>query len=165
MPAILKTVFSFALAIRRQTRLVLLFGLGFCILPALGAEGGKAVDPHNVKIYFDHGIALPWGKPGFRISITGWQPNGDLFLYAISPEGAQLALIPREKPVQADEDGNFTVDIDYARKGIEPGHWMFLAGGKSGIHEFEADMPRIIPPDAGHPKWRLMFGQQNTKSK
>lgn len=149
---------------------LLLAGLGCTPLGAHGAEAGKPVDPAKVEIHVEHGVALPQvkgtsqgnrtpqDKPGFRIDITHWQPNGDVALYAIAPDGAQIALIPKEKPVQADADGAFTVYIDYARKGLGPGHWMFVAAGKPGIHEFETDLPRVEPPTAAHKKWRLVFG-------
>lgn len=119
------------------------------------------VDPMKVEIHVEHGVALPWGKPGFRIEISGWQPNGDLTLYAVGPDGSKIALIPEDKAVQADEDGALTVDIDYARKGLTPGHWVFLAAGPPGIHEFETDLPRVEPPTAAHKKWRLDFGKQD----
>jgi hypothetical protein len=137
---------------------LLLAWLGLQPLSAQGANAAKAAAPGKVEIHVEHGIPLPWGKPGFRIEIAGWEPNGNLALYAIAPDGTQLALIPKEKPVQADADGAFSVDIDYARRGFSPGHWMFLAAGKPGIHEFEADLPRVLPPTAQHRKWRLVFG-------
>ncbi len=164
---------------------LLLACLGFLPAGAQGADAPKApnpaktdpvktdpvktdpakVDPAKVEIHVEHGVALPWAKPGFRIEISGWQPNGDLTLYAVGPDGSKIAIIPEDKAVQADEDGALTVTIDYARKGLIPGHWMFLAAGQPGIHEFETDLPRVEPPTAAHKKWRLDFGKQDDSGK
>lgn len=143
---------------------LLLACLGFNPMSAHSAEAEKRVDPAAVEIHVEHGVSMPWGKPGFRVEIAGWQPHGELSMYAIAPDGSQIALIPKEKPVHVDESGEFSVDIDYQRKGLGPGHWMFLVAGKPGIHEFETDLPQIEPPSAGNPKWRLIFGKGKGKS-
>lgn len=145
----------------RLATATLLACLGFIPLNAPCADAGKAVDPNKVEIHVEHGIPLPWGSPAFRIEISGWQPDGDLVLYAIAPDGNKLALVPEDKAVQADENGSLTLDIDYSRKGLAPGHWVFLAAGKPGVHEFETDLPRVEPPTAKHKKWRLVFGTQD----
>ncbi len=138
------------------------FFLGFMPLGAYCAE--KPVDPAKVEIHVEHGVRLPGGRPAFRVEVSGWQPNGELFMYAIAPDGTQIAIIPKEKPVQVDENGEFSVDIDYQRKGLGLGHWVFLIAGKPGIHEFEIDLPRVEPPTADRPKWRLIFGKDESKS-
>ena len=138
--------------------------LAFAPVGAQGAGTEKPVDPAQVEIHVEHGVALPGGKPGFRVDVSGWQPNGELFMYAIAPDGTQIELIPKDKPAHAGEDGEFSVDIDYQRKGLGQGHWMFLIAGQPGIHEFETDLPRIDPPTAAQPKWRLIFGKDESKS-
>lgn len=155
--------------LRTNTRMRFILGLllaclGFAPLDAPCAGSENPVNPQGVQIHVQHGVQLPWGKPGFRIEVSGWQPNGELALYAIAPDGTKLALILEEKPAHADEHGEFSVDIDYQRKGLIQGHWMFLMAGKPGVHEFEADLPRVEPPTDSRQKWRLIFRKEEGKT-
>jgi len=138
--------------------------LGFEPVGAACAGDDKPVDPQKVRIRVEHGVSLRGGKPGFTVEVSGWQPNGELVMYGIAPDGAKLALIPSEAHLQADEQGGFSVDINYQRKGLGQGHWVFLIAGKPGIHEFETDLPRVEPPTAANPKWRLIFGKDEGKA-
>jgi len=146
----------------------LLLVLSFLILwmapySAHGAESNRSFDPKAVQIHVEHGIELPWGKPGFRIEISGWLPDEALSIQAISPSGETVDLIPVEKPLHADHEGDVIVDIDYARKGLTQGHWMFLIAGKPGVHVFQTDLPLVEAPTASRPTWKLTFGTKREK--
>ena len=140
--------------------------LVFCLLSqwlgtiAHGAEVAEPFDPNNVEINIQHGIALPWKKPGFRIEIGGWLPSEELSIHAISPSGKEISLVPTETPLHADADGNMIVDIDYEREGLVRGHWVILIAGKPGIHMIEIDIPLVEPPTKSNPNWKLTFGKQ-----
>lgn len=107
--------------LRFWTTASLLLGLLLVPMVALGTEADKPFDAQKVEIHIEHGIELPWSKPGFRIEISGWLPNEVLSIDAIAPSGEKIALVPAEKPLHADENGEMTVDIDYARKGLAGG--------------------------------------------
>jgi len=145
-----------------STRLIPLFSL-FAYLwlapfAAQCAEEGKAFGPNNVQIHVEHGVMLPWGEPGFRVDVGGWPPGEALTLYAVSPSGETIELIPEKTPLHADKNGRMTIDIDYEREGLTPGHWVFLVAGKPGVHMFQTALPSIEAPTASNPKWRLTFG-------
>ena len=124
---------------------------------AQGGQAGKPFDPKSVQIRIDHGIELPWGKPGFRISVKGWIPDEAIAVYAISPTGEKIPLAPMESPLKAGGNGDMTVDVDYGRKGLGPGHWVFLVAGKAGAHIVQTDLPRVEPPTKERQTWRLNF--------
>ena len=134
-------------------------------LATLGADSDQPFDPSNVKINIEHGIELPWNKPGFRIEVNGWLPNEIFSIHAIGPSGEKIALVPFENPLHADEDGTFVVDIDYGRIGLKQGHWMILIGGKPGAHLIQTDLPLVEAPTASRLKWKLTFGNSNGKNK
>lgn len=141
------------------------FLLGLLLAPTIAhsTEANKPFDPKNVEIHIKHGIELPWGKPGFRIEISGWIPNEAFSIVAIAPGGEKIHLVPTEKPLQADTSGTMTVDIDYERKGLIQGHWILLIAGKPGIHMIQTDLPLVEAPTKSRPEWRLTFGTQNEK--
>lgn len=137
----------------------LLSGLVLLSPSARGADGIESFDAGQVVIQVQHGIELPWKKPGFRIEIAGWIPNESLSIHAISPTGEKLDLVPAGEALKADEQGSMTVDVDYERKGLRPGHWVFLVAGKAGAHIFQTDLPFVEPPTASNQSWRLTFGE------
>ncbi len=124
---------------------------------AQGDQAGKSFDPKNVKVHIEHGIQLPWGKPGFRIRVNGWIPNGATSVQAVGPGGEKVDLAPLENPLRVDADGDMTMDVDYERKGLRQGHWIFLLGGKAGAHIIRTDLPRVEPPTGARQSWRLHF--------
>ena len=98
-------------------------------------------DPAKVVLHVMHGIALPWGKPGFRVTIRNWTPNGQVSIYAIGPGGESVELVSAEQPISADQFGDMTVDVDYERKGLKHGRWIIVVAGKLGAHVIRTDMP------------------------
>jgi hypothetical protein len=97
--------------------------------------------PKDVTLVIQHGVELPWGKPGFRILVNHWRPHGEMSVYAIGPQGEKIELIPLREPIKADRNGMVVIDIDYGRKGLGRGHWLIMVAGKSGTHLIETDMP------------------------
>jgi hypothetical protein len=142
-----------------------------CLLPLLllfssfakSAEQVEPFDPKRVEIHVQHGIELPWKKPGFRIEIAGWLPDSSVSVHAVGPSGEKIEMTPADNPLQADGEGLMTMDVDYERKGLRPGHWIFLVAGKAGIHMVPTDLPLVERPTAANPKWRLTFGEPNGK--
>lgn len=124
------------------------------------ADNEKAVDPKKVTLDIQHGIELPWGKPGFSILVSNWAPNGEMSVHAIGPDGERVDLVSTEKPLKADNNGEMVIDIDYERKGLRQGHWIMVVAGKPGMHIIQTDMPLVEPPTKERKTWKLIFGKK-----
>ncbi len=123
------------------------------------ANNEKAVDPNKVNLDIQHGIELPWGKPGFSILVSHWAPNGEMSVHAIGPDGEQIDLVSTENPLKADNNGDMVIDVDYQRKGLRQGHWIIVVAGKPGMHIIQTNMPTVEPPTKERKTWRLIFGK------
>lgn len=121
----------------------------------------SSVNPNDVVIDIDHGIELPWGKPGFRITVSKWEPNGDVVVYAIGPEGETVELVPKENPLKAGGNGEIVIDVDYGREGLGPGNWLLAIAGKPGFHVVPIRLPVVEPPTEERDSWRLVFGEES----
>lgn len=128
---------------RALARLCLVFLAAPCI--ALAADTPSAAPRSTVQLQIQQSIQLPWGKPGFRIMVSGWQPQGAFSVHAVGPHGEKVELVPLDKPLHADADGAMVIDIDYAREGLYPGTWVLLVAGKPGIHLIQTRLPRVGP--------------------
>ena len=111
----------------------------------------------NVIIDIKHGIQLPWGVPGFRITVSKWMPNVEFTIIAVAPDGKKRELVPMTRPLKADENGEMAIDVDYQRKGLSKGHWLIFIAGKPGVHTIEIDLPEVEPPTKERNTWRLIF--------
>jgi hypothetical protein len=122
-------------------------------------EDASSANPTDVVIDIEHGIELPWGKPGFRITMSKWAPHGDVVVAAIGPEGETIELVPKEKPLKAGGNGEIVIDIDYEREGLGPGYWLLAIAGEPGFHVVPVEFPRVEPPTEERDSWRLVFGE------
>jgi hypothetical protein len=122
-------------------------------------DNEKAVDPEKVTLDIQHGIELPWGKPGFSILVSNWAPNGEMSVHAIGPDGERIDLASTEKPLKADNNGEMVIDIDYERKGLRQGHWIMVVAGKPGMHIIQTELPLVEPPTKERKTWKLIFGK------
>jgi hypothetical protein len=118
---------------------VALFGIGFATAsqpPASSSPPAKAAEGNgsSVKLYIDHNQPNSVAGPSFKVSIEGWQPNGHIAIYLVGPEGEEISVVPKEHPVQIEQDGVATFTIPYKLRGLYPGQWQLVVGGESGIH-------------------------------
>lgn len=121
----------------------------------------KSVDPTQVVINVEHGIELPWGKPGFRVTVSKWAPHADISVIAVGPDGEEIELVPVESPLKADGNGEIIIDIDYERKGLRQGLWILAVVGKPGFHIVPVKLPLVEPPTDEGDSWKLLFGEES----
>jgi hypothetical protein len=149
-----------------QTVFVLVLMIALIISTTWSAEENsetarslQAPDSNNDSIQIIHGIeVLPFGKPGFRIQISRWAPHTDLSLIAIGPEkGEMLDIIPLEKPIKTDGNGEMMLDIVYERDGLYQGLWAFIIVGKPAAVVTKVEIPRMEPPEKERDTWKLFF--------
>jgi hypothetical protein len=111
----------------------------------------------SIDLNVKKAVLLENGNPGFELFIKGWEPSGEFSVYAIDSDGNKLPIIPVEHAQRVDEDGIATISIPYELRGFHMGSWIIIVAGKSGIHELQLTIPKVISPQENGGKWRLDF--------
>lgn len=152
-------------------------GLGLCLFlvillsslwPARGAwakppeetvrkEIPRAAADTTVKLDVDHPLLFETNDPGFRIIVRGWEPKGEVAVYAVGSKGEQIAIVAAERHAQVSAEGEATFDVPYELKGLHPGHWMIVVGGKSGVHGFQLKVPKVKRTSPDPKTWKMDF--------
>lgn len=112
--------------------------------------------PQAVDIQLHHGADLPWNRPGFRIDVVHWKPHADISIVAVGAKGERIDLTP--DPVTADGAGAMSLDVDYDRTGLTPGHWMLLVGRPEAPLKVHIELPEVEWPAGARPRFKLTYG-------
>lgn len=134
----------------------------FLVLSLLFASNVKAaeenLEKNSVSIHVEHGIALPWEEPGFRIYLEGWGSKTNLSVFIIDSEAKEIEVISPDKNITSGEDGKAVFDISYALKGMAPGVCIIVVAGPLGVHYIIDEIPEVIAPSQENEDWILRFG-------
>lgn len=110
-------------------------------------QAGRATT--SVTLQIEHNQTDLRGDPAFIIKVTHWSPAGEFSIYMVGPKGEEVALVPPEKSLRADENGSFSLTVPYEHKRLYRGKWVLLIAGPSGIHKATVEVP-----EAGRGKGR-----------
>jgi hypothetical protein len=126
-----------------------------CAHAAWAADGDAAKEPRPVQVRVHHGLDLPWNKPGFRIDVANWRPNGDVSISAFNIKGERVELTP--EPLAADAQGAMSLDVSYERSGLTPGRWTLVVGEGPTAHRVPVTLPEIDAPAGTRPRFRMTY--------
>ena len=105
-----------------------------------------------IQLQVQEGIDVGGGKPGFKLSLSGW-PRGAVFdVYALDAVGTRVTLVD-SAPVDA--EGAAQVAVPYESEGLYPGAWIIGVSSKDLTRGEKLLIPRVIHQKRG---WRLDFG-------
>lgn len=105
----------------------------------------------DIQLKVKEGIEVGHGKPGFRLSLSGWKPGAEFDVYALDVDGTRVTLAPG---VKADAKGSARVLIPYESTGLHPGPWIIGVTGKDVDRAERLVIPRV---SRGKHGWRLDF--------
>lgn len=105
----------------------------------------------DIQLQVKEGIDVGHGKPGFRLSLSGWKAGEEFDVYGLDVDGTHVALAPGEI---ADKQGAATVLVPYESRGLHPGPWIIEVTGKDADRAERLVIPRVIHGKHG---WRLDF--------
>jgi hypothetical protein len=104
-----------------------------------------------VQLRVKEGIDVGGGKPGFRLSLSGWPQGKSFDVYALDTDGTRVSLVSE---AMADMTGEAIVSVPYESEGLHPGSWIIGVVGKDLARGERLLIPRVIHGKRG---WRLDF--------
>lgn len=104
-----------------------------------------------VQLQVREGIDVGGGKPGFKLSLSGWPPGAVVDVYALDADGTRVPLVDGA-PVDA--SGAAKVAVPYESTGLHPGQWIIGVASKELSRGEKLLIPRVIHDKRG---WRLDF--------
>jgi hypothetical protein len=153
---IVKTASPSSPGLPRSSWIALLLLLaGFAGFAAVADDDAPQPPVQPVDIQVHHGADLPWNRAGFRIDIAHWKPHADISIVAVGTRGERIDLTP--DPVTADQDGTMSLDVDYDRTGLTPGHWTLVVGGPENPHPVAIDLPELERPPGAPPRFKMTY--------
>jgi hypothetical protein len=138
--------------------LILLLG----ILPSSWAANTKLLQKVDspsalraVRLQVKEGIDVGGGKPGFKLSLSGWPQGLNFDVYALDTDGIRVPLV---NAAMADSVGAAIIAVPYESEGLHPGSWIIGIVGKDLAKGVRLMVPRVIHAKRG---WRLDFKSIN----
>lgn len=104
-----------------------------------------------VQLRVKEGIDVGGGKPGFKLSLSGWPQGKSFDVYALDTDGTRVSLV---SGAMADMTGEAIVAVPYESEGLHPGSWIIGVAGKDLARGERLLVPRVIHGKHG---WRLDF--------
>src|SRR5690242_10063967 len=109
-------------AVLRSSLLIALLAGGMSLASATPLRQFDTPDMRtDIQLEVKEGIDVGHGKPGFRLSVSGWRPGAGFDVYALDVDGTRVALA---SGVTADAKGAALVLIPYESPGLHPGPWV-----------------------------------------
>ena len=135
---------------------LLMFLLGIQVTGwAVGTKTLHKVDSPDtrsaIQLQVQEGIDVGDGKPGFKLSLSGWPPSAVFDVYALATDGTRVELV---NGATTDMTGAATAAIPYESKGLHPGSWIVGVTSKDLARGESLLVPRVIHGKRG---WRLDF--------
>ena len=122
------------------------------------AAGGKSLQKVDspdtrsaIQLQVQEGIDVGGGKPGFKLSLSGWPAGASFSVYALDPAGTHVSLVDG---AHTDQDGAAVVAVPYEAEGLYPGYWIIGVTSKNLTLGERLLVPRVIHSKRG---WRLDF--------
>ena len=81
----------------------------------------------------------------------------------VGAKGKTVAVVPTDQAMEIGAEGNATLLVPYSLAGLSPGTWKLAVGGASGDHVLDVQVPAVLPPDAAHATYRLVFATSRQK--
>lgn len=139
---------------KRSFSLVLL--LSICMSGwAAGTKPLQKVDSPDIRsaiqLQVQEGVDVGGGKPGFKLSLSGWPPGASFNVYALDPVGTHVSLV---EGARTDQDGTAVVSVPYEAEGLYPGYWIIGVTSKNLTRGERLLVPRVVHSKRG---WRLDF--------
>lgn len=120
-------------------------------------ETPRAEADTTVELDVDHPLLFETNEPGFRIFVRGWEPNGEVAVYAVGSKGEQVGIVAVEKKARVSAEGEATSDVPYELQGLHPGHWMVVVAGKPEAHGFRLKIPKVKRTSPDPKAWEMDF--------
>jgi hypothetical protein len=104
-----------------------------------------------IRLKVQEGVDVGAGKPGFRLSLSGWPPGIVFDVYALAADGTRVPLV---SGAMTDAAGTAVVAVPYESEGLHPGSWLVGVASKNLVRGERLLVPRVIH---GKSSWRLDF--------
>jgi hypothetical protein len=104
-----------------------------------------------IQLQVQEGIDVGGGKPGFKLSLSGWPQGISFDVYALDTDGTRVSLV---SGAMADVTGEAIVSVPYESEGLHPGSWIIGVAGKDLAKGERLLVPRVIHGKLG---WQLDF--------
>jgi hypothetical protein len=104
----------------------------------------------DIQLQVKEGIDVGHGKPGFRLSLSGWKPGAAFDVYGLDADGTHVEL----DSGAVDRKGAATVAVPYEASGLHPGAWIIGVTGKDVDRAERLAIPRVTH---GRHGWHLDF--------
>lgn len=120
--------------IKKTITLILLLGITLFAQNSLDkykkADAEDIETTVNIELY--HNPNLSFGE-GFTVSITGWEPNDSIEIFALN-DTSKAYLTKNNQKLPVSPQGFVSFSISYEHKELSPGEWLIAVKGKSGLH-------------------------------
>lgn len=144
--------------------------INFQPYPPTNLEPTDCIDTHSaISAFSDSHVYLSTklvdtlanGQPGLQLMVDGWEPGGEIAVYALDSACRIVAITSTEHAQLASSDGKATIPIPYEMRGLHPGKWVILVSGTPGMRDDTIFIPKVIYPGENGNKWRLDFDVGN----